>query len=178
MKMAEFIDRTIKKILRVYRMAIFYCRTGQKAYLVGEIILINTNLKFGKNVNIYPYVQFFGDGLIEIGDNVNIGTGSIIYASKGGGVKIGDNTMIAGQSYIIDCDHGTKANELIINQKNSIEKVIIGADCWLGANVTVLKGSKIEDGCIIGAKSLVNRKISKNFIAFGVPAKEIKKREE
>ena len=41
--------------------------------------------------------MFFGDGLIEIGDNVDIGNGTIIYSSKSGGVSIGDNSSIAAQ---------------------------------------------------------------------------------
>ena len=95
----------------------------------------------------------------------------------GGGVYIGNDTMIAAQTYIIDCDHGIKANELMRKQKNTVEKVYIGKDVWIGANVTVLKGSYIEDGAIIGAKSLVKGKIEKNVIAVGIPAKEIKRRE-
>lgn len=85
MNLLVLFNRIKNKIVREYRNKIFYYRTGQKASLVGDIILINTNLKFGKNVNIYPYVQFFGDGIIEIGDNVDIGTGTIIYSSKNGG---------------------------------------------------------------------------------------------
>ena len=95
----------------------------------------------------------------------------------GGGVHIGENTLIAAQTYIIDCDHGIKANELIQKQKNTVKEIFIGKDVWIGANVTVLKGSCIEDGAIIGAKSLVKGKIEKNVIAVGIPAKEIKRRE-
>lgn len=73
--------------------------------------MINPNIRVGNNVTFYPDVMLFGDGLIEIGDNVDIRNGTIIYASKdGGGIKIGSNTMIAGQCYISDCDHGIKAN--------------------------------------------------------------------
>lgn len=43
--------------------------------------------------------------------------------------------------------------------------------------MTILKGAYIEDGAIIGAKSLVKGKIEKNVIAVGVPAKELKRRE-
>ena len=96
--------------------------------------------------------NFSGDGLIEIGDNVDIGTGTIIYASKLGGVYIGDNTVIAAQTYIIDMDHGIRGGEIIRKQKNTVEKVIIGGDVWLGANVTVLKGSKIGDGAMYRSK--------------------------
>ena len=171
------IDRVIGKILRTYRNAVFFAKTGCKANLVGNVILINRNVHCGKNVTIYPDVMFFGDGRIEIGDNVDIGHGTIIYASKiGGGVSIGSNTMIAAQCYIIDMDHGTASGELIRKQCNAVCPVIIGNDVWLGANVTVLKGSVIDDGAIIGAKSLVKGHIGSNMIAVGVPAKEKRER--
>lgn len=177
MNFLVLFNRIKNKIIKKYRNKIFYYRTGQKANLIGDIILINTNLKIGKNVNIYPYVQIFGDGLIEIEDNVDIGTGTIIYSSKNGGIYIGENSLIAAQSYIIDCDHGIEKDCLIREQVNTVEKVYIGKDVWLGSNVTILKGSYIEDGAIIGAKSLVKGKIEKNVIAVGVPAREIRRRE-
>lgn len=80
-----FIDRVINKILRTYRNYAFYVKTGCRANLVGRMTLINRNVKCGKNVTLYPDVMFFGDGRIEIGDNVDIGNGTIIYASKFGG---------------------------------------------------------------------------------------------
>ena len=85
MKILVLFERIKNKIVREYRKKLFYYRTEQKASLVGDIILINTNLKFGKNVTIYPDVMLWGDGIIEIGDNVDIGTGTIIYSSKNGG---------------------------------------------------------------------------------------------
>ena len=176
MKIIFSISRVLNKIKRMYRSRVFYERTGQRAHLVGDIVLINTNLKIGKNVSIYPYVQLFGDGLIEIGDNVSIGTGTIIYASKSGGVKIGANSMIAGQCYIIDTDHGTKGGDLIRNQRKTVSAIEIGADCWLAANVTVLKGSTIHDGAIVGAKALVNGELPENSINVGIPARTIKYR--
>ena len=80
-----FIDRVINKILRTYRNYMFYAKTGCKANLVGRMTLINRNVVCGKNVTIYPDVMFFGDGRIEIGDHVDIGNGTIIYASKNRG---------------------------------------------------------------------------------------------
>lgn len=95
-----------------------------------------------------------------------------------GGVNIGDDTVIAAHCYIIDMDHGTSAAKKISDQDNSVSPVVIGKDCWLGANVTVLKGSIIEDGAVIGAKSLVKGPIHANSISVGVPAKVIKYRTE
>ena len=179
LKIVYLFGRIIDKIKREYRNRLFYERTGQRAKIVGDIVLINRNLKIGKNVTIYPYVQIFGDGLIEIGDNVSIGTGTILYASNlpEGGIKIGDNTLIGGQCYIIDADHGTKKADVIQNQQNNVEKIVIEKDCWIGANVTVLKGSVIHDGAVIGAKALVKGEIPEYSICVGIPAKMVRERE-
>jgi acetyltransferase-like isoleucine patch superfamily enzyme len=120
--------------------------------------------------------MIFGDGSITIGDNVCIGNGTILYASQNGGITIGKNTVIAAQCYIIDMDHGFKAGELILSQPNTVDEVVIGEDVWLAANTTILKGSKIGDGAVIGAKSLVKGEIPENAIAVGIPAKVLKYR--
>ena len=171
MSILLLLDRVKNKIVKMYRERIFYLKTGQKAKLVKDITLINTNLKIGKNVTLYPNVMFFGDGLIEIGDNVDIGNGTVIYASKAGGIKIGNNTMIAAQCYIIDMDHGLQRDVLISRQENTVAPIYIGDDVWIAANCTVLKGSHIGNGAVIGAKSMVKGEIEENAIAFGIPAK-------
>lgn len=173
-----FIDRFISKILRTYRNYVFYAKTGCRASLVGNMTLINRNITCGKNVTIYPDVMFFGDGRIEIGDNVDIGNGTIIYASKyGGGVFIGSNTVIAAQCYIIDMDHGIEKGTPIREQSNTVSSVRIGEDVWIAAGAKILKGSRLEDGCIVGAQSVVKGCIPPNAIAVGVPARTIRYRE-
>lgn len=172
--MILLFDRIVTKIIRKYRKAVFKKKIGCKHNnfnLVGEVTLINTNVTIGNNVTIYPGVMFWGDGPIVIGDNVDIGKDTVIFASKDGGITIGDNTAIAAQCYIIDMDHGIAGGKLISSQQNTVEKVSIGNDVWLAANATVLKGSRISDGAIIGAKALVKGEIPENAIAVGVPAK-------
>lgn len=179
--MIIIIHKFFSKIARAYRKAYFraYTKCPHKDFsIVGNITLINKNIKIGRNVTIYPDVMFFGDGAIVIGDNVDIGKGTIIYASKagGGGVTICDNTAIAAQCYIIDMDHGTAAGELVRNQGNSVLPVYIGGDVWIAAGVKVLKGSKIGNGAVIGAGGVVKGEIPENAIAVGVPARVIKYR--
>ena len=58
------------------------------------ILLVDRVIKCGKNVTIYPNVMFFGDGKIEIGGNVDIGSSAIIYASKCRGYLYGSNTVM------------------------------------------------------------------------------------
>lgn len=163
------------------RKKIFRVRTGtshNEFTLYGNVNLLNTRIKIGKHVHIYPDVTFWGDGDIEIGDYCAIGMGTVIYASELGGVTIGSHTHIAGQCYIIDMDHGTQAEILIEKQENSVEKIEIGGDVWVSAGVKILKGSILHDHCVVGASSVVKGVIPENGIAIGVPAKVLKFREQ
>lgn len=54
--------------------------------------------------------------------------------------------------------------------------VVIGNDVWIGNNVTIMSGSMIEDGCVIGAHSVVAGRIPAYSIAVGNPARVVKKR--
>lgn len=52
--------------------------------------------------------------------------------------------------------------------------VRIGNDCWLGANVVVCPGVTINDGCVIGAGSVVTRDIPANSVAAGSPCRVLR----
>ena len=103
--------------------------------------------------------------------------GTIIYSKNG--IKIGDNTIIAGQCYIIDSNHGMKADQLIRQQEDCAAEggIVIGSDVWIAAQCSILKGTRIHDHAVIGAQSLVNSEIPANAIAVGTPARIIKYRQ-
>ena len=145
-------------------------------HILGKIYLNAKNVKVGKNVTFYPGVYLWGND-IEIGDNVDIGVGTIIYSKNG--IKIGDNTIIAGQYYIIDSNHGMKADQLIRQQEDCAAEggIVIGSDVWIAAQCSILKGTRIHDHAVIGAQSLVNSEIPANAIAVGTPARIIKYRQ-
>ena len=48
--------------------------------------------------------------------------------------------------------------------------IIIGDNCWFGANVTVLQGVTIGNGCVIAAGSVVTKDVPDNAMIAGVPA--------
>lgn len=175
-KLVLLIDRFFCAICRKWRNYLFYAKTGSKANLIGNITIINRNIKTGKNVTIYPECMFYGDGEIVIGDNVSIGNGNIFYASKSGGLTIGDDVMIGAYCYITDADHGTNANELMTNQDVVVDPTIIGSDVWIASGAKVLKGSNLGKGCVIGAQAVVKGNIPENSIATGIPAKVIRER--
>ena len=178
--MILLIDKIKEKIFKIYREKIFLKKvngTKKNLQIIGGKVNLNaSNVKIGNNVTIYQNVMFWGDGEIIIGNNVDIGKDTIIFAKKR--VYIGNNTSIAAHCYIIDSNHGIKKDKLIQEQKLEYDDngIRIGNDVWIAAGCKVIKGANIEDGCVLGAMSLVNSRISRDSIAFGIPAKVIKKR--
>ncbi|MBW4566496.1 MAG: hypothetical protein KME31_00335 [Tolypothrix carrinoi HA7290-LM1] len=58
-----------------------------------------------------------------------------------------------------------------INPDESIE---IGDRVWLTREVMVLKGAEIGSDVVIGARSIVTKKIPPNTLAIGIPAKVVR----
>jgi acetyltransferase-like isoleucine patch superfamily enzyme len=135
------------------------------------------HLDIGSNVIIGPGAVFYGDGLISLGNNVQILDDFMVFASKSAGVSIGDNTLIGPRCYVNDSDHEKALGSDIISQGIVSSPISIGKGCWIGANVTILRGAIIHDGAVIGAGAVVKGEIPANAIAVGVPAKVVKYRE-
>jgi len=176
-----FLQRLFNKIHSIWVKNYFKEKTScicNGLSIIGPLYLINKNVTCGSNLTLYPNVMIFGDGPVVIGNNVDIGNGTVLYSSKnGGGIRIGDNTVIAAQCYIIDMDHGINRNTSISEQPNEVSPIYIGKDVWIAAGCKILKGSVINDGAVIGAMSLVKGEIESNGIAYGIPAKIKKYRE-
>jgi len=99
----------------------------------------------------------------DLGFETDIGAFSYINALHG--VEIKDNVQIGSHCSIysvstIDDSHG---------------KVILKNNCRIGSHSTILPGVSIGKNSIVGAHSLVNKDIPDNVVAFGVPAKVVRK---
>jgi acetyltransferase-like isoleucine patch superfamily enzyme len=64
------------------------------------------------------------------------------------------------------------------NYFDECEKITIGNDVWVGANVIVLDGVNISDGSIVAAGSVVTKDVPPYSIVAGIPARVIKYRFE
>lgn len=140
------------------------------------IYVMNKHVHIGCRVQLYPNISFFGQGEIIIGDDVKIGNNVVINATKESRVVIGNKTIIAANTYIIDSNHNTARDLPIQEQSVTAEKVEIGEDVWIGASCVIGKGAHIGKGSVIGANSFVNKFIPPYSIAVGSPAKIIKER--
>jgi len=129
-------------------------------------INFNGKVKIAKGSRIVVY------GELSLGDNfITTGCSTIICAKN---ISIGNNTMLAWESIIMDTDQ----HKIFDKEKKHInqdDKVTIGNDVWIGARSFVLKNSTIKDGCIVGANTTVSKSFdAKESIIVGNPPRVIK----
>lgn len=167
-------------LLKAY-LKLHGCKVGKKLKCLGWPYfrtIPNKNIFFGDYVTIGKYVTFetqkggtiFLDDYVLLAGNVFISAQSSVSFGKWSG---------AGEfSSIRDADHGSAAGIYIRQQINPSEPIIIGNDVQISRGCTILKGSRLEDGAIIGANTTVWQgiKIEKNGIYFGNPAELISDR--
>jgi len=104
-----------------------------------------------------------------IGDNCEMGDLTHIVAHER--VEIGNNVLIASKCFISDTNHGIYSGDIqdLPETSPNLRKLVsrpvkIGDNVWIGENAVILAGSEIGDGCIIGANSIVTKKIPNHCI--------------
>jgi acetyltransferase-like isoleucine patch superfamily enzyme len=107
-------------------------------------------------------VARFGEGIT--GPNINF----IIMH----GLQVGDGFLISWGCEFLDEDF----HEIDFPGKKKKEnKIVIGDHVWIGTNVTVLKGSRIPNGCVVASGSVVASAFDReNALIAGNPARIVK----
>jgi acetyltransferase-like isoleucine patch superfamily enzyme len=120
----------------------------------------------------------------QIGDGVCIWTGSVVdYECRiGNGVKIHTNCYIAQYSVLEDdvflAPGVVFANDLVPGSADSAARMrgpYVECGAQIGVNATVLPYVRIGEGAIIGAGSVVTRDIPSGSVAYGNPARPMRK---
>ncbi len=110
-------------------------------------------------INDFRY--FLNVGFSVIGNNRKIHVGKDCMFSSG------INVWTTDFHPIYDLETNKRVNEE--------QDIIIGDHVWLGQEIFISKGSIIPSGCVVGAKSFVNKAFTKeNTIIAGIPAKVVK----
>ena len=137
-----------------------------------------------------------GYGRLEIGRWVHIGDGTAIRCHEGSlrigdkvvfgrnntlncylDVEVGAATLVADWVYVTDFDHRTEDVHAPIKDQGIVKSPVrIGPDCWLGVKASVLRGSRIGRGTVLGAHAVVRGDVPEYAIAVGAPARVVRDR--
>jgi acetyltransferase-like isoleucine patch superfamily enzyme len=156
--------------------------------IVNPHQLIAPDVKLGRNVQIYGFVNLYG---CEIGDDTRIGT--FVEVQKGATIgkrcKISSHTFICEGVTIEDevfVGHGvTFINDRLPRATNSsgrpqseadwhCQKTIVKRGASIGSGATLLGGITVGEGAIVGAGSVVTRDVLPHVTVAGNPARPLK----
>lgn len=153
-----------------------------------NINVIAEDVKLGKGVKIYEFVNLYG---CEIDDNTKIGT--FVEIQKG--ARIGKNCKISSHTFI--CEGVTIEDNVFIGHNvtfindlypraTAADGQLQTEDHWMciptyvkkgasiGSSATIMCGVTIGEGALVGAGSVVTKDVPPNTIVAGNPAKVIR----
>ena len=156
---------------------------------LGNHQSIADDVKLGKNVTIYDFVNLYG---CEIGDNTKIG--AFVEIQKN--VKIGKNCKISTHTFICEgvyieddtfIGHGvtfindpypraTNESGALQTEKDwTVQRTIVRKGASIGSGATIMCNINIGEGAIVGAGSVVIKDVPPQTIVTGNPANVIRK---
>lgn len=146
------------KIFRIASLFSSSYKIGKKNRIYSSVnmssrnkskLIIGDNVKINRNTTI----SSLSGGTLTIGSHVGIGEGNIIVCHDS--IQIGDGTILAPHVFIYDHDHKYDHGSGVSTKEYRTSPVIIGKNCWIGANTVILRGTIIGDNCVIGAGSVI-----------------------
>lgn len=140
-------------------------KPGSDAQLDALKTLLDTDLPAGLTVLSPAYFDY--------GDKTTFGGGCFVnhgcYFMDGGSITFGDNVFIGPFCGFYTASHPLGAKERNLGLERALP-IVVGDNCWFGANVSVFQGVTIGIGCVIAAGSVVTEDLPDNVMAAGVPA--------
>jgi len=144
--------------------------------MIGKIKKFIKKLIFSYRCDSDTFVEHLKNSGADIGERVRVfdPRGTNIDITRPFMLKIGNDVQIASGVTILTHGYDWSVFKGLYNEvSGSCSQVVIGDNCFIGMNATILKGVHIGNNCVIGANSLVNKDIPDNCVAAGNPAKPI-----
>ena len=136
-------------------------------------------MNIGSNVRIDDFCVL--SGKITLGSYIHIAALCALYGGEAG-IEFDDYSTISsrGAVYAQTDDYSGEfmTNPMIPEKYLGLiqSPVYVGRHCIIGTGSTLLPGVRLEEGCAVGAMSLVNAGTEAWGIYAGVPARRIKER--
>jgi len=104
------------------------------------------------------------------GAEIEIGEGTLLNAchlSAKKRLRVGAGSMVGPGSRVFDSDQ----HDFDAEHPERTEPVEIGEHVWIASDVTVLRGVRVGDHAVVGAKSLVTSEVAPHSLVYGQPAR-------
>lgn len=140
-------------------------------YMRGGVFSINGAVKLTTG-RFCRFDLKAGKKTLHIGEGCEFGDMTHIVALEK--VVIGSHVLMASKVFVSDTNHGiykgaeTSSPHIPPRERALVSTpTVIGNHVWIGENAVILAGAEIGDGCVIGANSVITKKIPPNSIVAG-----------
>jgi acetyltransferase-like isoleucine patch superfamily enzyme len=134
-------------------------------------------LEVGEHTLFEPHVWITapGEARVRIGSQSFLNIGVMVAAHQL--VEIGDHCMFANGCFVSDANHRYDDPDKPVPWQGFTTKgpTRVGDNVWCGANVVIASGVTVGERCVIGANSVVTQNLPPFSIAFGAPARVVKR---
>ncbi len=153
-------------------------------YKISLLARTQSVVKLGRNIAADKLtIGIVEGGYCEINDDCTFADNCFIVNNIMTRIYIGKDCMFsskivvhAGDGHgIFDLKSEQRCNQLPENIDTSDYEIRLGEHVWVGYQVFLLPGTNVDTGCIIGARSVVNKQFPNNCILAGSAAKLVKK---
>lgn len=155
---------------------------GERSWIYSSFAFLHyqskrpCGVRIGHDSGVYAgtFFDLGPEGQVEIGHYCTL-VGAIIASDHP--VTIGDYAFIAHEVVIADAwlalpDHG---KAFPIKSKQVRQEITIGSNAWIGAGAILLGGTRIGEGAVVGAQTVIDFDVPDYAVVAGNPAKIIKK---
>ncbi|MEE2907582.1 MAG: UDP-3-O-(3-hydroxymyristoyl)glucosamine N-acyltransferase [Planctomycetota bacterium] len=149
------------------------CRLGRGCHLHAGVVVGADGFGYRPDPGGGGLLKVPHLGIVDIGDDVEIGAGTCIDRGKFGATRIGDNTKLdnlvqVAHNVVIGC------STVIAAQVGIAGSAAIGNGVQIGAHAGIVEHIKIGDGARIGAKAGVIKNVPAGEAVAGIPAQPAK----
>jgi maltose O-acetyltransferase len=164
----------------VYRELIEWFRALLRA-IPGELGCWLRNRLYGfraaSGVRVLSQVFVYCPGNLRIGARSGISSHCQIHA--GGGIDIGNDVLIGPGVLIWSQSHNYHALTIPIRLQGwRRAPIVIEDDVWIGGGAIILPGVRLSRGTVVAAGAVVTHSSEPNTVVAGVPGRQIARRDE
>ncbi|NTS39534.1 colanic acid biosynthesis acetyltransferase WcaF [Flavisolibacter sp. BT320] len=126
--------------------------------------------RIGKGVHVYPGVRIWAPWNLEVGDETGIANGVTLYSQ--GQISLGRRVVVSQGAHLVAGTHDyTDPGFPLITKPITIKDHV-----WVAAEAFIHPGVTIEEGAVIGARSVVSRDMPAWMVCAGHPCTPQKER--
>lgn len=144
----------------------------QPLYAWRRMLLRLFGAKLGRKVLIRPTARVTYPWKVEIGDFSWIGDHVEVYSLDR--ISIGSHSVVSQRSYL--CTGSHDMHDIAFSYVTG--PITIGDQVWIATDVFVAPGVTIGRGAVVGVRSTVFDDIPAGSVAFGKPARPMRRRSE